>query len=87
MKNSELPGSLSPQVRQEPMDIQQPQEQSSPVMSSDKDGTHLHYEGQACSSPAGRCQVRAPEYSPFARGWDFYEATAAGRRDAGEDGL
>ncbi|OWK13506.1 hypothetical protein Celaphus_00014533 [Cervus elaphus hippelaphus] len=65
------------------MDIQQQQEQSPRVMSSDKDGTHLHHGGQACSSPAGRCQVRVPEYSPFAQGWDFCEATAAGQRDAG----
>ncbi|CAI9168759.1 unnamed protein product [Rangifer tarandus platyrhynchus] len=83
MKNSELPGSLSPRVRQEPADVQQQQEQSSRVMSSDKDGTHLHHGGQACSSPAGRCQVRVPEHSSFAQGWDFCEATAAGRRDAG----
>lgn len=83
MKDSELPGSLSLQVRQEPMDIQQQQEQSSRVMSLDKDGTHLHRKGQACSSPTGRCQVRVPEYSPFAQGWDFHEATTAGQKDAG----
>lgn len=87
MKDSELPGSLSLQVRQEPMDIQQQQEQSSRVMSLDKDGTHLHRKGQACSSPTGRCQVRVPEYSPFAQGWDFHEATTAGQKDAGEDGF
>ncbi|XP_025151635.2 butyrophilin subfamily 1 member A1-like isoform X1 [Bubalus bubalis] len=69
-------------VRQEPMDIQQQQEQSSRVMSLDKDGTHLHRKGQACSSPTGRCQVRVPEYSPFAQGWDFREATTAGQKDA-----
>ncbi|KAI4552554.1 hypothetical protein MJT46_017205 [Ovis ammon polii x Ovis aries] len=65
------------------MDIQQQQKQSCQVMSLDKDGTHLHCKRQACSSPTGRCQVRVPEHSPFAQGWDFREATAAGQKDAG----
>eukprot|EP00069_Balaena_mysticetus_P019540 bmy_12226T0 len=51
-------------------------------MSLDKDGTHQHHTGQACSSSTGRCQVGVPEHSPFSQQWDFTEATA-GQKEAG----
>lgn len=69
------------------MDIQQQQKQSSQVMSLDKDGTHLHCKGRPVALPVGDAKSESLSTHHLPKAGDTPVTTAAGQKDAIEDGF